>query len=142
MEIAPRLTLCASADGALACRSIKRYVAHYLTLIRPDDVTVSDDQLAAITATLARARGWYFDHDRHDPPELDELISAEMVAAFGVAGTADECLPLVERVLALGFSSLSFNLAAVRRPGSSMYHGLRETIETFAPVVEHLRACG
>lgn len=140
VEIAPRLTLCASTDGSLARRSIKRYVAHYLTLIRPDDIAIDDEQLAAITAELTGARGWYFAHDRYDPPELDELISAEMVEAFGVAGTADDCMRLVERVLDLGFTSLSFNLAAVRRPGFSMYQGLRETIEAFAPVVEHVRA--
>ena len=55
-EIAPRLTLCCSEDGDLARRSVKRYAAHYLTIIRPPELEVAPDRMAAIEAALARSR--------------------------------------------------------------------------------------
>lgn len=138
VEIAPRMTLCVSADGALARRSVKRYVAHYLALVQPDDLVVDADRLAAIAAALERATGWYFDHGRFDPPELDELITDDMVDRFAIAGTPEECVAPVERLTAMGFTSVSMNLAAVRRPGASLADGLRETIEGFGEVLPRL----
>jgi 5,10-methylenetetrahydromethanopterin reductase len=138
VEIAPRMTLCVSNDGALARRSVKRYVAHYLTLVRPDDLHVDDERLRAIEATLRAATGWYFDHDRFDPPELDALVTDEMVDRYAIAGTPVECLPHVERLAEMGFSSVSMNLAAVRR--DTLFAGLWETIEGFAEVLPRVKA--
>jgi 5,10-methylenetetrahydromethanopterin reductase len=133
IEMAPRMTLCVSRDGALARRSVKRYVAHYLALIRPPELDISDERMAAIEAALARASGWYFDHDRFDPPELDDLITDEMVDRFAIAGTADACAAHAGRLRTMGFTSVSMNLAAVRR--DTLAAGLRETIENFADVI-------
>jgi 5,10-methylenetetrahydromethanopterin reductase len=138
VEIAPRMTLCVSADGALARRSVKRYVAHYLTLVRPDDLHVDAERLRAIEAALSGATGWYFDHDRFDPPELDELVTDEMVERYAIAGTPAECLPHVERLAAMGFTSVSMNLAAVRR--ETLFAGLEETITGFAEVLPRATA--
>jgi 5,10-methylenetetrahydromethanopterin reductase len=137
IEVAPRMTLCVSRDGGLARRSVKRYVAHYLALIRPPDVGVTDERIAAIESALARATGWYFDHDRFDPPELDELVSDDMVDRFAIAGTPEECALHAARLRAMGFTSVSMNLAAVRR--DTLAAGLGETIESFAEVIEEFR---
>ena len=59
IDVAPRLTLCVSSDGDLARRSVVRYVAHYLAIIRPSEM--DPDRLAAIDEALGRATGWYFD---------------------------------------------------------------------------------
>ena len=80
----------------------------------------------------------YFDHDRFDPPELDELVTDEMVDRYAIAGTPEECLPHVARLAALGFTSVSMNLAAVRR--DSLFAGLEETITGFAEVLPRARA--
>ena len=93
--------------------------------------------MARVEAALARSRGWYFDHDRYDDPELDVLITDDLVRRFAIAGTPTECAELTRDVLALGFTSVSMNLAATRR--DSMYAGLRETIEGFAEVIDRLR---
>jgi 5,10-methylenetetrahydromethanopterin reductase len=137
VEVAPRMTLCVSRDGALARRSVKRYVAHYLVLIRPAEVGVPDERLAAIEQALARASGWYFDHDRVDPAELDDLITDEMVDRFAIAGTPEDCAGHAERLRAMGFRSVSMNVAAVRR--DTLAAGLRETIESFAEVIDHFQ---
>jgi 5,10-methylenetetrahydromethanopterin reductase len=137
IEVAPRMTLCVSRDGALARRSVKRYVAHYLVLLRPPEVKVADDRLAAIERALARATGWYFDHERFDPPELDGLISDDMVDRFAIAGTPEECAAHADRLRAMGFGSVSMNLAAVRR--ETLAAGLAETIENFAAVIDRFR---
>ncbi|MEN9505471.1 MAG: hypothetical protein RI958_1397 [Actinomycetota bacterium] len=137
VEVAPRLTLCVSSDGDLARRSVKRYVAHYVALIRPAELEVDPAWLARVNAALARSRGWYFDHDRHDDPELDELISDDLVRRFAVAGTPDECAALTREALDLGFTSISMNLAFPMR--ETMAAGLRETIEGFAGVIDTLR---
>jgi 5,10-methylenetetrahydromethanopterin reductase len=139
IEVAPRLTLCISRDGALARRSLKRYVAHYAALIRPPDLLGRRDGawMADVESALERSRGWYFDHDRHDDPALDELIDDDLVRRFAIAGTPDECAELTRDVLALGFTSASMNLAAPRR--GSLYEGLRETLEGSADLLALLR---
>jgi 5,10-methylenetetrahydromethanopterin reductase len=137
VEVAPRLTLCVSHDGELARRSVKRYVAHYVTLIRPADLAADTAWLGRVQAALARSRGWYFDHDRYDDPEIGELISDDLVRRFAVAGTPDECADLTREAIGLGFTSISMNLAFPMR--DTMYAGLRETIEGFAEVIDSLR---
>jgi 5,10-methylenetetrahydromethanopterin reductase len=140
IEIAPRLTLCISRDGDLARRSLKRYVAHYAALIRPPDLVEREGGrwMTDVETALARSRGWYFDHDRHDDPELDRLVDDDLVRRFAVAGTPDECAELTREVLALGFTSASMNLAAPRR--GSLYEGLRETLENAGELLDTLRA--
>jgi 5,10-methylenetetrahydromethanopterin reductase len=140
VEVAPRLTLCVSRDGGLARRSVKRYVAHYVALIRPAELDLDPHWLARVEAALSRSRGWYFDLDRVDDPEIDSLISDDLVRRFAVAGTPDECIDLASEVLALGFTSASFNLAAPMR--TSLYAGLRETLEGAGEVLPALRASG
>jgi 5,10-methylenetetrahydromethanopterin reductase len=139
IEVAPRLTLCMSSDGDLARRSMKRYAAHYVLLIRPPDLVERDGGrwLAQVEAALGRSSGWYFDHDRVDDPELDRLVDDDIVRRFAIAGTPDECIELTREVLALGFTSVSMNLAAPRR--ASMYEGLRETLEHSGTLLDALR---
>ncbi len=139
IEVAPRLTLCVSADGAAARASVRRYVAHYVCLIRPAELALPDRAYDDLNAALARSRGWYFDHDRYDDPEIDRLIDDELVRRFAVAGTPEECVELMTGVLALGYTSASCNLAAVRRPDNTMADGLRETLENSAPILDALR---
>ena len=124
--------------GKLARRSVKRYVAHYLTILRPPDLDLPAGLLGEIDEALADARGWYFDHGRHDPPKLFDLIDDGLVERFAVAGTPAECVGQMQRVAALGFDSFSLNLAAVLRP--TMYDGLAETIDGAAQVLTALRA--
>ena len=135
-ETAPRLTLCCSEDGDLARRSVKRYAAHYLTLIRPPELDTDPDRMAVIEAALARSRGWYFDHNRFDDPELDHLIDDRLVEAFTIVGTPGECADQLAAVLDMGFTCASLNLAATAR--STAAEGLAETITSFAPVVQSL----
>ncbi len=135
-ETAPRLTLCCSPDRDLARRSVKRYAAHYLTIIRPPELDVAPDRMTAIEAALARSRGWYFDHNRFDDPALDELIDDRLVEAFTIVGTPNECADQLGAVLDMGFTSASLNLAATAR--SSAAEGLAETITSFAPIVASL----
>ena len=72
-----------------------------------------------------------------DDKALDTLIDDDLVRRYAIAGTPDECIELVNAVLALGFDGASMNLAAPRR--DSMYAGLRETLELSAEVLDGLR---
>ena len=138
LEVSPRLTVCISADGDLARRSVKRYVAHYLGILRPADLELRPGLIEEIDEALAQASGWYFDHGRHDPPKLFDLIDDDLVERFAVAGTPAECVGQMRRIAALGFDSFSLNLAAVAR--RTMYEGLAETIDGAAHVLPALRA--
>ncbi|MCU0259674.1 MAG: LLM class flavin-dependent oxidoreductase [Ilumatobacteraceae bacterium] len=140
IEVAPRLTLCVSHDGDLARRSMQRYAAHYVALIRPPDLVARDDGrwIAEVEAALARSSGWYFDHDRVDDPAIGRLIDDDVVRRFAISGTPSECVELTREVLALGFDGASMNLAAPRR--ESMYAGLRETLELSADVLAAVRS--
>ncbi len=135
IEVAPRLTLCVSSDGDLARRSVVRYVAHYLAIIRPSEI--APDRLAAIDAALERATGWYFDLGRFDPPELFDLVTEDWIRRYAIVGAPSEIPEQVRAVTSLGFTSASFNLAAVMR--SSMAAGLAETIDGFASVIDDCR---
>jgi len=136
IEVAPRLTLCVSENGEAARASVKRYVAHYVSLLRPTELGLDPGWLDDLDAALDRSKGWYFDHTRHDDPELDRLVDDDLVRKFAVAGTPEECVELLETTLGLGFTSLSCNLAAVRRPGNTMESGLSETISASAEVFQ------
>jgi hypothetical protein len=59
-----------------------------------------------------------------------------------VWGSPEECLDQVRRVVELGVTSLSFKLAPVRRPGVSIFEGLRETVLCFARVAGRVRSLG
>ena len=137
VEVSPRLTVCISDDGDLARCSVKRYVAHYLSLLRPPDLHLPPGLIERIDEALAQARGWYFDHDRHDPPQIFDLIGDDLVERFAVAGTPAECVAQMRRVADLGFDSFSLNLAAVQR--STMFEGLAETIAGAGHVLGTLR---
>ncbi len=135
IEVAPRLTLCVSEDGDLARRSVVRYVAHYLAIIRPAEMPA--DRLAAIDASLQRAQGWYFDVERFDPPELFDLITEDSIQKYAVAGSPAEIESQIRAVTNLGFTSVSLNLVAVLR--GSMFEGLVETVEGFGAVINECR---
>ena len=135
IDVAPRLTLCVSSDGDLARRSVVRYVAHYLAIIRPAEI--DPDRLAAIDEALGRATGWYFDLDRYDPPELFDLVTQDWIRRYAVVGAPSEIPEQVKEVTALGFTSASLNLAAVLRP--SMAEGMAETIDGFAAIIDDCR---
>ena len=136
IEVAPRLTLCVSADAELARASVVRYVAHYLAIIRPPEL--DPDRLTAIDAALARSTGWYFDLNRHDDPALVDLVPPEWITNYAVVGTPTDVIDQLGGIADLGFTSASLNLAAVVR--SDMATGLRETIDGFATVIDHVRA--
>ncbi|MCY3649181.1 MAG: LLM class flavin-dependent oxidoreductase [Acidimicrobiaceae bacterium] len=135
IDIAPRLTLCVSSDGDLARRSVVRYVAHYLAIIRPSEI--DPDRLAAIDEALTRATGWYFDLDRYDPPELFDLVTEDWIRRYAIAGAPSEIPAQVKAVTDLGFTSASLNLAAVLRPSAAQ--GYAETIDGFASVIDDCR---
>ena len=101
------------------------------------DLNLPPGFIDQVDEVLAQARGWYFDHDRYDPPQVFDLIDDELVERFAVAGTPGECAGQMRRVAELGFDSFSLNLAAVLRP--TMYEGLAETIDGTARVLAALR---
>jgi 5,10-methylenetetrahydromethanopterin reductase len=140
VEIAPRLTLCCSTDRDAAYATQRRDAAEFLVTLRPDDLAVEPERLAAIEAALRRAKGWYFDPEAYHPPELDDLVDDGLVEAFSICGGADDLVPQFARVAAMGFSSVSLKLAPVRMPGWSMLDGLRETVRTAAKAIPAIKA--
>tara|TARA_Y100000590_G_C15665578_1_gene994326 strand:+ start:696 stop:1745 length:1050 start_codon:yes stop_codon:yes gene_type:complete len=139
VKIAPRVTLCVSEDSKLAHSSVKRYAAHYLEIVGENGPEVEQVRKNDIFKALSRSRGWYFDHNRFDDPELESLVDDELVKEFAIVGTPREVAEQLEEVLSLGFSQISCNLAAVRRTGSSMAEGLFETIKGSGLALEFLR---
>lgn len=136
IEVLPRVTLCVSEDEELAVDSVKRYAAHYLDILGDHGPPVDRQRRLEIVATLADARGWYFDLDRYDPPEMLRLVDAELARQFAIVGTPSQCAEQLRALMDLGFDGVSCNLAAVQR--ESMYVGLRETIEGAGEVLRLL----
>lgn len=136
IEVLPRVTLCVSDDEELAISSVKRFAAHYLDILGDFGPPVDPERRRKIVATLDDATGWYFDLNRHDPPEMLDLIDADLARKFAIVGTPEQCAAQIRELLALGFEGVSCNLAAVNR--DSMYEGLGETIEGGKRVLELL----
>jgi 5,10-methylenetetrahydromethanopterin reductase len=139
VEISPRLTLCVSHDAAAAYQTMRRDAAEFLVTLRPADLGIEPGRLDAIAAALGDARGWYFDPEAYHPPQIEGLVDDELVRHFAVCGSPQECVDQVRRIVDMGFSSVSMKLAPVRRPGLTMFDGLRETITAFAEVLPEVK---
>jgi 5,10-methylenetetrahydromethanopterin reductase len=138
LEIAPRLTICASRDGDLAKRSVKLYAAYYLALLKPPDLLIEEDKLQKITNAVRRVRGWYFSPNVQYPEEIDDLIDEEIVDKFAVAGTPDECIVKIRNIISrYRFKAVSLNVASVKR--KNIFDGMAETVKSFGEIVEGVK---
>lgn len=138
IEVAPRLTICASRDGELAKQSVKLYAAHYLALLRPPDLLIDEPKLRKIVDAVKTVKGWYFSPKIQYPKEIDRLVDEEIVDKFAVAGTPDECISKIRNTIArFRFRSVSLNVAAVRR--DRIFDGLSETIRCIGEIIQGLR---
>ena len=138
LEIAPRLTICASRDGDLAKRSVKLYAAYYLALLKPPDLLIEEDKLQKITNAVRRVRGWYFSPNVQYPEEIDDLIDEEIVDKFAVAGTPDECIVKIRNIISrYRFKAVSLNVASVKR--KNIFDGMAETLKSFGEIVEGVK---
>lgn len=138
LEVAPRLTICASGDGELAKQSVKLYAAYYLALLRPPDLLIEDAKLQKIIDAVRRVKGWYFSPNVQYPKEIDKLIDEEIVDKFAVAGTPDECIAKIKDIITrYRFRSISLNVAAVRR--ERVFDGMAETIKSFGDIIQGLK---
>ena len=138
VDVAPRVTICISNDGEQARRSVVLYSAHYLSLGGAEQSTLPTEEFERISELAAQATGWYFEPDVAYPSELDRLVSPEIIDHFAIAGTPAECLPKLNALSRMGFHSVSMNVAAVRRPGGTMYGGLKETLQGLTAIVPQI----
>ena len=139
VEIAPRVTLCVSQDGEAARRSVALYTAHYLSLGSVERSGLDPERFQRIRRLAGEATGWYFEPEVRYSAELDQLITPDLIERFAVAGTPRECLDQVRQIAGMGYDSISMNVAAVRRPGDTMYAGMRETIEGLGEIMTEIR---
>jgi 5,10-methylenetetrahydromethanopterin reductase len=138
IEIAPRLTICASRDGELAKQSVKLYAAYYLALLKPSDLLIEEAKVQKIINAVRRAKGWYFSPKVQYPKEIDHLVDEEIVDKFAVAGTPDECITKIGRMISrYKFRSVSLNVAAVRR--KNIFDGMTETVKSFGEIIQGLK---
>ena len=138
VEIAPRLTICASRDGDLAKQSVKLYAAHYLSLLKPPDLSIEDTKLKKIIDAVARVKGWYFSPNVQYPEEIDSLVDEEIVDKFAVAGTPEECITKIRKMMSRhSFKSVSLNVASVRR--KNIFDGIAETVKSFGEIVQGVK---
>ena len=139
VEIAPRVTLCVSQDGEMARRSVTLYTAHYLSLGSVEQSGLEPERFRMIRRLAGEATGWYFEPGVRYSAELDELITPDLIERFAVVGTPRECLDQVRIIAGMEYDSISMNVAAVRRPGGSMYAGMRETVEGLGEMMTEIR---
>lgn len=138
VEIAPRLTICASRDGELAKQSVKLYAAHYLSILKPPDLSIEDTRLKKIIDAVARVKGWYFSPNVQYPEEIDSLVDEDIVDKFAVAGTPEECITKIRRMMSRHrFKSVSLNVASVRR--RNIFDGIAETVKSFGEIVQGVK---
>ncbi|MFL6360744.1 MAG: LLM class flavin-dependent oxidoreductase [Nitrososphaeraceae archaeon] len=133
IEIAPRLTICASRNGELARQSVKLYAAYYLALLKPQDLILEEGKLQKIIDAVRKVKGWYFSPNVQYPKEIDELVDDYIIDKFAVAGTPEECIVKIKSIiLRYKFRSISLNVAAVKR--KAVFDGMVETIRSFGEI--------
>ena len=135
LDIAPRVTVCISHDGELARRSVALYTAHHLAMGGLEESGLDPERFQLISRLAAQSTGWYFEPRVKYPLELDDLITVDLIERFAIAGTPQQCLGQVRRLAEMGCRSISMNVAWVRRPSGSTYHGLRETVEGLGEIL-------
>ena len=128
VPISPRVTVCISEDRNVALTSVVLYTAHYSTLGEHDDSIMEKWRYDSIKHSASLASGWYFQPDVTYPDDLNELVGPDLINLFTIAGTPSDCLKKFRSLKDLGFENVSINIAAIRRPGSSIYHGTKETL--------------
>ena len=128
VPISPRVTGCISDDRDVALRSVVLYTAHYSTLAEHDESIMEKWRYDSIRRSASLASGWYFEPDVTYPDDLNELVNPDLIDMFTIAGTPSDCLKKLRSLRDLGFENVSMNIAAIRRPGSSIYHGTKETL--------------
>ena len=128
VQISPRVTVCISDDRDIALRSVVLYTAHYSTLAEHDESIMEKWRYDSIRRSASLASGWYFEPDVTYPDDLNELVNPDLIDMFTIAGTPSDCLKKLRSLRDLGFGNVSMNIAAVRRSGSSIYHGTKETL--------------
>ena len=138
IEIAPRLTICASRNGELAKQSVKLYAAYYLALLKPQDLTLEEGKLQKIIDAIRKVKGWYFSPNVQYPEEIDELVDDYIIDKFAVAGTPEECIVKIKSIiLRYKFRSISLNVAAVKR--KAVFDGMVETIRSFGEIIREFK---
>ena len=128
VTISPRVTVCISNDRDIALKSVVLYTAHYSTLGDYDESIMEKWRYDSIKRSASLASGWYFQPDVTYPDDLNELVGPELIDLFTIAGTPSECLEKFRSLKEMGFGSVSMNIAAIRRPGTSIYSGTKETL--------------
>ncbi|MFL6498070.1 MAG: LLM class flavin-dependent oxidoreductase [Nitrososphaera sp.] len=138
IEIAPRLTICASRNGELARQSVKLYAAYYLALLKPQDLILEEGKLQKIIDAVRKVKGWYFSPNVQYPKEIDELVDDYIIDKFAVAGTPEECIVKIKGIiLRYKFKSISLNVAAVKR--KDVFDGMVETIKSFGEIIREFK---
>ena len=140
VDIAPRMTVCISHDGEQARGSVVLYAAHYLSLGGLEQSQLPAAQFDRISRLATQATGWYFESDVSYPSEPDGVVGPEIIDKFTIAGTPFECLPKLRTLSEMEFRTVSMGLAAVRRPGATMYEGLKESLLGLTEIVPQIRA--
>ena len=109
---------------------------HYLSLGGPEQSNLPAVEFQRISAAASRASGWYFEPDISYPAELDDLVGPEIIERFAVAGPPVP--PQAAVPCADGLSQRQHEHS--RRPGVSMYQGLRETMQGLSEIVPEIHA--
>jgi 5,10-methylenetetrahydromethanopterin reductase len=138
IEIAPRLTICASSNGELAKQSVKSYAAYYLALLKPQDLILEEQKLQKIMGAVRKFKGWYFSPNVQYPKEIDELIDDSIIDKFAIAGTPEECIIKIKGIISkYKFRSVSLNVVAVKR--KAVFDGMLETITSLRDIIREFK---
>ena len=138
IEIAPRVTVCISNERDAALGSVVLYTAHYSTLGRFDESLMGKKEYESIKHLANQASGWYFEPDVMYPEELNTIVTPRLIDKFAIAGTPADCLNKFQTIKNLGFESVSINIAAVRRPGTSLHEGTMETLQGLQTIMPEI----
>jgi hypothetical protein len=99
---------------------------------------IDEAKVQKISNAVRRAQGWYFSPRVQYPKEIDHLIDDEIVDKFAVAGTPEECITKIGRMISrYKFRSVSLNVAAVRR--KNIFDGMAETVKSIGEIIQGLK---
>ncbi len=140
MQILPHLFTCCSKNGHQARESVKLFAADALFRNRRYgriDPTALGFEPERVEKIAREVENWgYVRYGISE--ELSKLIGDDMVDGFSVAGTPEECVVKVKKILSFGFSAVQLYVVPVFGHHDK-YPGYEETLSSFAQTRESLQ---
>ncbi|MHB8566251.1 MAG: LLM class flavin-dependent oxidoreductase [Nitrososphaerales archaeon] len=143
VHILPHVYCSCSKNRELAKKSVKLFAARALIentksgQVKPEDLGVSNEIVLEIEREMSSLKVLYA-LNYFIPERLDKLVSEEIVDAFSISGTPEDCSAKLEEIMRFGFNAVQIYLVPVLGH-KERYTGSIETLDSLSAACKILK---